>query len=437
MNQNIKNKKILNNISSNYCLRGLFSYLKYNDLLKFIKTNKELQKKLGINVDNFKSETNFDYFRRKSTIIKNEAGVEYEDENSKSFFMATTICLTCPCAIFFLIIAILFASKSLFNENNLKENYDENAYDTIKIINGFLFLYIIIFIGTLFLLNCYIYRNMSKDTNMKIYFKFGLLILIEIINIIYECLVIWKLALSYKIKKGGTTWFMVLDYLFIVFNFLYIGFMAFIFYLYYDALRKRVFEDTNYALEKYKNVKINFFLLPKNFYTLDRKRKMEIITNNEGNYQLYYSQEEIDLIFLINRLREKNNLPIFRLNVDKKIPEFIINPTSELIVNTYNNFVKLNENKYLFRYQIGEFENKLRNKEEVITNILLKEDLNSIIVIRQGIIQYIEIYESFDLFDNEIQISKRDNLNSKILENFNLFRSLTDIQNEDTPFNIM
>ena len=278
---------------------------------------------------------------------------------------------------------------------------------------------------------------MSKDTNMKIYFKFGLLILIEIINIIYECLVIWKLALSYKIKKGGTTWFMVLDYLFIVFNFLYIGFMVFIFYLYYDALRKRVFEDTNYALEKYKNVKINYFLLPQNFNTLDRKRKMEIITNNEGDYQLYYSQEEIDLIFLINRFREKNNLPIFRLNADKKIHEFIINPTSELIFNTYNNFIKLNENKYLFRYQIGEFENKLRNKEEVITNILLKEDLNSIIVIRQGIIQYIEIYESFDLFDNEIQISKRDNLNSKILENFNLFRSLTDIQNEDTPFNIM
>ena len=119
MKQNIQNKKILNNISSNYCLRGLFSYLNYNDLLRFIRTNKELQKKLGITLDNYKSETGFGYFRRKSTIIKNEAGVEYEDENSKSFFMGTIICLNCPCAIFFLIITILFATKNLFNFLNI------------------------------------------------------------------------------------------------------------------------------------------------------------------------------------------------------------------------------------------------------------------------------------------------------------------------------
>ena len=98
---------------------------------------------------------------------------------------------------------------------------------------------------------------------------------------------------------------MVLDYLFIIFNFIYIGFIIFIFYLYYDALSKRVFEETNFALEKFKNVKIKYFLLPKNFDILNKKRKMDIIINNEGNYQLYYSQEELDLIYLINRFREK------------------------------------------------------------------------------------------------------------------------------------
>ena len=100
---------------------------------------------------------------------------------------------------------------------------------------------------------------------------------------------------------------------------------------------------------------------------------MDIIINNAENYQLYISQEELDLIFLINKLREKNKLPIFRLTVNKKIPKYIIRPTSELIVNTYNNIVKYNKNKYLLRFQIGEFENKLRNKDERISNILLKK----------------------------------------------------------------
>ena len=100
---------------------------------------------------------------------------------------------------------------------------------------------------------------------------------------------------------------------------------------------------------------------------------MYIIINNAENYQLYISQEELDLIFLINRFREKNKLPIFRIRVNKKIPKYIIRPISELIVNTYNNIVKYNKNKYLLRFQIGEFENKLRNKDERISNILLKK----------------------------------------------------------------
>ena len=262
------------------------------------------------------------------------------------------------------------------------------------------------------------------------------------INCTYEGLVIYKLILSYKIKKKniGVTWFMALDYIFLSFNFLYICFtfvIDIVFFSFCSLFRKVKKLAYKYILTSFKGVKIIYFVLPDDFGAKTKQEKINCIVKVMKSFQFYNLKEEMDLIADINNFRIQNHLPELSISTNKQIPQFIINPPINLMLNTCNNVYKYHENRYLFRYQIGEFENKLRNKEEVITNILLKEDLNSIIVIRQGIIQYIEIYESFGLLDNEIQISRRDNLNSKILENFNLFRSLTDIQNEDTPFNIM
>ena len=52
--QNINNKdtnKLLS-ISSNYILKNIFLYIKYNTSLKIIKNNKSLQTKLEINIQN-------------------------------------------------------------------------------------------------------------------------------------------------------------------------------------------------------------------------------------------------------------------------------------------------------------------------------------------------------------------------------------------------
>jgi hypothetical protein len=72
------------------------------------------------------------------------------------------------------------------------------------------------------------------------------------------------------------------------------------------------------------------------------------------------------------------------MSKNKRIPPFIINPPSEI---TYNKIFQFNNDSYLLRYQIGEFENKLKNNDKELTNILLKENLNRIIVIRQSNIQ--------------------------------------------------
>jgi len=46
--KNLKNNNLLSNISSNSNLKLIFTYLKYDDILKLIKNNKSLQNKIGI-----------------------------------------------------------------------------------------------------------------------------------------------------------------------------------------------------------------------------------------------------------------------------------------------------------------------------------------------------------------------------------------------------
>ena len=65
--QNINNKdtnKLLS-ISSNYILKNIFLYIKYNTSLKIIKNNKSLQTKLEINIQNYKDYSDFDYIIKK------------------------------------------------------------------------------------------------------------------------------------------------------------------------------------------------------------------------------------------------------------------------------------------------------------------------------------------------------------------------------------
>ena len=70
----------------------------------------------------------------------------------------------------------------------------------------------------------------------------------------------------------------------------------------------------------------------------------------------------------------------------------MINPEQNL-------FTKLNK-KYLFRYPIGEFENKFKNKDPNILDVLQKENMNYIKIITKGNIEFVYIYENYILFNN-------------------------------------
>ena len=394
--QLLPDEEILSKLSSNYCLKTVFSYVNYQLLLNLIKHNKHLQNKLGINSNNYKNEYNFQYIKRKITrIYSEERDVDGKDEvRREGYIVILSFCCSCCCFIYYIIYPILLVSLNLFDKNNLKENYDEKSLKIIKLLNILLFPYFLTLPIAFFFYIIFIFKN-----NENLIFKSIIVIIILMINCTYEGLIIYKLILSYKIKKKniGITWFMVLDYIFLSFNFLYIcsTIVIDIFFFIFCAVYRKVKKLTyKFILTSFKGVKINYFVLPDDFGTKTKLEKINCIVRGVKLFQFYNLKEEMDLIADINNFRIQNNLPKLSIITKKQIPQFIINPSINLILNTYNNVYKYHEYKYLFRYQIGEFERRLSHKDKVITDILLREKLNQILVVRQGDIQYIEINQS-------------------------------------------
>ena len=406
MNLIVLNDEKLSKISSEFCLKKVFSYLNYKTTLQIAKNNRELQKKLGINLQNYKTESNYGYVERK---IRMASGQSAYDASFQSMSLLITGCMSVTFLLYFITYTILLVTMNLFNETNSKDNYDKDYIDIINKINNSLFILIFIVICSFYVLNYFIFKDFDIDTNLRKYLKTTILIVIILIHFTYERLVIWKLALSYDIKKDSITWFMVLDYLFIVFNFIYIIYLVITAILYYISSGESISNKTDFFLTTFKDIKVNYFLLP-DFNVLNRKEKLNFIYRNIKNIELFISEEEIDLIFLINNFRKKNNVQILSMSKRKRLPSFIVNPPSEIILLSYKHIFQFKNNSYLLRYQIGEFENKLKNNDKEITNILLKENLNRIIVLRQGNIQNICVFESYNAFETGFEPSTKKDL---------------------------
>ena len=201
--------EIISKIKSKYILQMIFSHINYNKLLKITKNNKNIQKKLGLNIDLFQNWSNYQYCE-KTLIFDTRISYDYLGETCASLFAGI-------CSIIFFIYILIFASivaaKGSFNGNNTKNNYNKNYPKIIDKINYSLFgflayiliSYIIIFAGFIF--------GYEIDYGFKKLIKKILLIFFGIIYIFYEVLIIFKLYLSYKIKKDKITWFMICDYI--------------------------------------------------------------------------------------------------------------------------------------------------------------------------------------------------------------------------------
>ena len=382
-------KDILSKISSKYSLKTIFTYADYNLILKLVKNNKKLQNKLGINIQNYKIKTNYQYIKRKIVISDDPKKMDKSEDIFKYCFSSI---ITSILFLFVLIYSIVLFSKGSFNYSNTKVNYNKNYLKIIKKINlslfGFLgyiiISYIIIFVWATS--NCYI------DTGINIIIKKISLISSIIIYIFYEFIIIFKLYLSYKIKKN-ITWFMRCDYTLIILIFLYILPLIYITKIYFNYCGNSIQIQIKNILKKFQGVEIEDFHLPDSIKENNFNIKQYILKYKD-KYNIKLSSDDIYLINKINKFRISNNMDYLMYNEISRFPYFILDKYSEIYLFEYNNIYRLSKFKYLFKYRIGEFYQKFSEKNNNIINILLIEELKNIQIFKQNNFEFIYVDNS-------------------------------------------
>jgi len=374
------------NIKSQYILKSIFSILNYDHALKLVKYNKKLQKTLGIYTIKFKERSSYQYNERKTIITKYYEYYHYRAyglEACFNYFISGS--LAGMLFIYVLIFASILAAKGAFNDNNTKDNYNKNYAKIIDKINLSLFGFLAYIIVSYFIIFTWIMNNCNFYSEYTIIKKI-VLILLGIIYLSYEVLIIIKLVLSYKIKKGKIKWFMRCDYVLLVFILLYLSYIVLNIYTFFDKTGRKepiTIVQIIYVkrLLKFRNIKINAYELPENFIKMNDFEKRKYIINNKDRYYITISGEQEHLINKINEIRNENN--INKLNYDKAISfkDLIFDIYSEPIIFDYENIFKFSNGNSLLKYHLNEFLKRLNDKDKNIFNILLNNSFNKIYII--------------------------------------------------------
>ena len=164
-------------------------------------------------------------------------------------------------------------------------------------------------------------------------------------------------------------------------------------------------------LIKYKGFKIDYYPIFLNVNSLGFVEKIKIFENNEYFFKYTLNKEKIEIINIINELREKN-----------KIKKLIFNKRQNL--NDYFKEKKSSNEKYLFTYPIGEFKNKLLNNDEKINESILKENLKYIIILEKEKNEHILIYSNSKDINNSNIFNESGNISEKNeLKNFHIINN--------------
>ena len=167
-------------------------------------------------------------------------------------------------------------------------------------------------------------------------------------------------------------------------------------------------DDKNIFLIKYKGYKINDYPLPSNFNSMTIRDKINISNILESNkyfYKYTLNDENIKLIDLINKYREKNGLNKLIYNKIENLNDYLSR------INTNNN--------YNFINPIGEFKNKLIKNDENITKVLSIKNLKCIMIFESEKNEHIFVYQD----DNEKIKEKNDIKLGEKMKNFHIKNS--------------
>ena len=380
-------------ISSSFIIKQIFSNLDYTRFISLIKYSKKYQQKLEFNL-----KENIHYY--KNIGKKEKIGVGSDDWGDGLRLLAA-VPLFVPHYLYFIIHYILNSALTIKLNNNEKSNGF-----FWRIINGIIKKYsILIYIGSFYVLYHALDYSRSDYIDRKIIYVI-LLLLIMLFHACYELLLIHKIKLISSFALNGK-WMIVFDVIYLIANISYTFFTKKLFDQYMEAKAYPRYEYYNYLL-LFKDIKIKKYELPDNLESIENKRKY--FESKVNDLEIEYSRNDLNLIESINNYRQKNNLN--ELIIDYKIPNFIIKESTEIILSA-SNIIKISNIKYLFRLNIEDDFEKIK-EDENINNILLKPFLNKINIAQQGKIKYMTVYEDFDNKNYEV-IQIKDKLENENL----------------------
>ncbi len=167
--------------------------------------------------------------------------------------------------------------------------------------------------------------------------------------------------------------------------------------MFFNYLGKNIKKEEVILLKSYNKIKINEYKLPKDFLTFNKIKRKQFINENCKNFEYDITEDQINLIKLINSYRDKYEIQKYIFKNVPNIPKDMLIMPSEAIFFNYGNIFNLGHNKYMLRYTKGKLENDLVNENKDIINIITKDKLNNIhIVNRNDEYEYIYIWETND-----------------------------------------
>ena len=240
-----------------------------------IKFNKSLQNRLDITKKVF--ETFAEPIRliyKKNENIEKSLDLPYSSSNGLWNSNDCTICGNSCCYgiyfIYLLVYAILLVAKDGFNETNTK-NDSKDSIKIIDIINKCLFALVGIAIISYIFITFYACKISEDDIDCKRNLKLIMMLIFIAIHFIFEILIIYKLAISYKIKTISVTWFMSMDIVFIVLNILFIACSVFEFIYYYTNTFPKIVDGTKVTLHSINDIETEKYALPVNYDSFSKR----------------------------------------------------------------------------------------------------------------------------------------------------------------------
>ena len=433
MKSESSSSSLLSKINSKYILKTILSlaFGNMNSVLKLCRYNKCLLHKLDIIFKNsfkYEIEIKIDY-------IENYEKDEKDIKCIRGLFLFSDVIWF----IIFLIYIILFYVRGTFNDENLKEGYSQKKKDFVDFMDNYILLTYFLFNLAIILITILLYiRNLFE---LKGYIQLLIVIFIILIDLTHHISYITKFTYTVELIKDelidvimeyskiknpteevrklyykilNLIWFYSFD------NFI-IAMICLNFLVIIPEIMKIIKilcqgrfiefgEIKKIFLNQFKGLNIIKKELPKKFNKLKEKEKNEFIFKKESvkEYQYELNENQINLIYKINKIREDNHISLLNYDKLEKLPEFLINEKTQLIFNDYDNIFKLSKNFYVFKYKINEFQNYINNNQ--ILNIITIETLNEINIIKQNNFEFISIYGNDDSKDISLDI-KKPNIN--------------------------